>query len=92
VRGRRLAADDRWRGRVIERLMCDFTVDFAKVAPGADLSRELPILAPMVRDGLVEIADSNLVVTESGRPMVRIVAAVFDTYRGPHTAHFSKAV
>ena len=92
VRGRRLAADDRWRGRVIERLMCDFSVDFAMVAPGADLSRELPMLAPMVRDGLVEIADSNLVVTESGRPMVRIVAAVFDAYRGPHTAHFSKAV
>jgi oxygen-independent coproporphyrinogen-3 oxidase len=92
MRGRRLAADDRWRGRVIERLMCDFSVDFAMVAPGADLSRELPMLAPMVRDGLVEIADSNLVVTESGRPMVRIVAAVFDAYRGPHTAHFSKAV
>ena len=72
--------------------MCDFSVDFAAVAPGADLSRELPMLAPMVRDGLVEIADSILVVTETGRPIVRIVAAVFDAYRGPQTAQFSKAV
>jgi oxygen-independent coproporphyrinogen III oxidase len=92
VRGCRLGADDRWRGRVIERLMCDFTVDFAEVAPGADLSRELPMLAPMVREGLIEIADSNLVVTETGRPIVRIIAAVFDVYRGLQTAQFSKAV
>jgi oxygen-independent coproporphyrinogen-3 oxidase len=92
VRGRRLDADDRWRGRVIERLMCDFSVDFAAVAPGADLSRELLMLAPMVRDGLVEIADSNLVVTGLGRPIVRFIAALFDAYRGPQTAQFSSAV
>jgi oxygen-independent coproporphyrinogen-3 oxidase len=92
VRGCRLGADDRWRGRVIERLMCDFTVDFAEVAPGADLSRELPMLAPMVREGLIEIADSNLVVTEMGRPIVRVMASVFDVYRGLQTAQFSKAV
>lgn len=92
VRGRRLDADDRWRGRVIERLMCDFSVDFSIVAPGADLSRELPMLAPMVRDGLVEITDSKLAVTEAGRPVVRIIASAFDTCRRPETAQFSKAV
>jgi oxygen-independent coproporphyrinogen-3 oxidase len=72
--------------------MCDFSVDFAAVAPGADLSRELLMLAPMVRDGLVEIADSNLVVTGLGRPIVRFIAALFDAYRGPQTAQFSSAV
>ena len=92
VRGRRLDDDDRWRGRVIERLMCDFSVDLAAVAPAADLGRELPMLAPMVRDGLVEITDSNLVVTELGRPIVRVVAAVFDVYGRPEAAQFSKAV
>jgi oxygen-independent coproporphyrinogen-3 oxidase len=92
VRGCRLDADDRWRGSVIERLMCDFSVDFTAVAPDADLSRERSMLAPMVGDGLVEMTDSNLIVTELGRPVVRIVAAVFDTFRGPQTAQFSKAV
>jgi coproporphyrinogen III oxidase-like Fe-S oxidoreductase len=46
----------------------------------------------MVRDGLVEIADSNLVVTGLGRPIVRFIAALFDAYRGPQTAQFSSAV
>jgi oxygen-independent coproporphyrinogen III oxidase len=92
VRGHRLNAEDQWRGRVIERLMCDFSVDLAAVAPGADFSRELPMLEPLARDGLVEIKDSRLVVTETGRPVVRVIAAAFDEYRRSQAAQFSKAV
>jgi oxygen-independent coproporphyrinogen III oxidase len=92
IRGCRLDADDRWRGRLIERLMCDFSVDLAAVASGTDFSKELSILAPMVADGLVEIEGTKLIVTEAGRPVVRIVAAAFDGYRRPATAQFSKAV
>ena len=91
-RGCRIDPDDLQRGRIIERLMCDFSVDLSAVAPGADLSRELAMVAPMVRDGLVEISDANLAMTEAGRPVVRIVAAAFDTCRRPHSAQFSKAV
>jgi oxygen-independent coproporphyrinogen-3 oxidase len=92
IRGCRLDADDRRRGQLIERLMCDFCVDLASVAPGADFGKELSILAPMVGDGLLEIEGTKLTVTEAGRPVVRIVAAAFDSYRRPETAQFSKAV
>src|SRR5579871_5927844 len=85
-RGCRIDPDDLQRGRIIERLMCDFSVDLSAVAPGADLSRELAMVAPMVRDGLVEISDAKLAMTEAGRPVVRIVAAAFDTCRRPHSA------
>jgi len=91
-RGCWLDADDRRRGQIIERLMCDFSVNLVAIAPGLDFSAELSLLAPMIGDGLVEINGEGLVVTEAGRSIVRVIAAAFDTYRRPQTAQFSKAV
>ena len=92
MRGHRLDADDSRRGRIIEQLMCDFSVDFAASALDADFSGELLALAPMMRDDLVEIEGNRLIVTEAGRPIVRTVAAVFDRYRGREVVQFSRAV
>jgi oxygen-independent coproporphyrinogen-3 oxidase len=92
ARGCRLDAEDRLRGRIIERLMCDFEVNFNAIAPHTDFSDEFATLGPMIRDGLVEIKDSKLIVTETGRPVVRVLAAAFDTYRRPEAAQFSKAI
>ncbi len=92
ARGCRLDENDRLRGRVIERLMCDFAVDLAAVAPGADFSEELAMLAPMRQDGLVTIDGAKLTMTQGGRAVVRVIAAVFDTYRRARPAQFSKAV
>jgi oxygen-independent coproporphyrinogen-3 oxidase len=72
--------------------MCDFFVDLAAIAPDADFSNELSMRAPMLADGLVQVDGTKLLVTEAGRPIVRVVAATFDRYRGPQIAHFSKAV
>jgi len=92
ARGCRLGAEDLLRARIIERLMCDFEVDFSAVAPHADVNDGFAMLAPMIRDGLVEIKGSKLTVTEAGRPVVRVIAAAFDAYRRPATAQFSKAI
>ena len=92
ARGRRLDEDDLRRARIIERLMCDFSADLSVIAPGVDFSGEFSILAPMIGDRLAEIQGTKLVVTEAGRPVVRVVAAAFDTCRRPQTAQFSKAV
>jgi oxygen-independent coproporphyrinogen III oxidase len=92
VSWRRLDNDDRRRGQIIEKLMCNFSVDLATIAPGVDFGRELSLLAPMIADGIVEVESSRLTVTEVGRPIVRVVAAAFDTYRRPEAAQFSKAV
>ena len=92
ARGCPAGAGDRQRALIIERLMCDFAVDLAAVAPQADFGEELSMLAPMQRDGLLEIEGTKLTVTDAGRSVVRVVAASFDTYRRSKTAQFSKAV
>jgi oxygen-independent coproporphyrinogen-3 oxidase len=92
ARGCRVDAGDRQRGRIIERLMCDFAVDLDAIAPRADFSAELSMLAPMQWDGLVEIDGAKLTVTASGRTVVRVVAAAFDTYRRPQIDRFSTAI
>ena len=92
ARGCRLDETDRQRARIIERLMCDFAVDLGAVAPHADFSEELSLLAPMHWDGLVDINGTKLTVTSAGRAVVRVVAAAFDTYRRPQATQFSKAI
>jgi oxygen-independent coproporphyrinogen III oxidase len=92
VRGCRIDGGDRERARIIERLMCDFAVDLAAIAPSSDFGEELALLAPMQRDGLLTIDGATLTMTEEGRAVVRVVAAVFDTYRRAQPAQFSKAV
>lgn len=89
--------DDRRRRAVIERLMCDFVVDLAKIeaAFGPDpegFTSEMAALAPLVDDGLVEIDPRRVRVTESGRPFVRTVCAAFDRYLDAGRARHSRAV
>lgn len=85
VRGVALSDEDRLRRAVIERLMCDLKADLGALArehgrPATWFDRELAALAPLVRDGLVEIEGPRLRVTEAGRPFVRVAAAAFDAY------------
>ncbi|MHA1537256.1 MAG: oxygen-independent coproporphyrinogen III oxidase [Alphaproteobacteria bacterium] len=90
ARGIALSPDDRLRRGVIERLMCDFEVDLGQhcQAFGADtsvLGEELAALGPLIDDGLVEMRGHEVRVTERGRPLVRVVASIFDHYltKGP---------
>ena len=92
ARGCRCDAEDLQRAAIIERLMCSFEVDLEAVAPGRDFSGELAMLAPLQREGLVDISGGKLAVTDSGRSVVRVVAASFDTYRRSHATQFSTAV
>jgi len=86
-KGVELTTDDKNRRLIIERLMCDLTVD---VGPGYE--DELNNLRPMKNDGVVEISGTTITVTETGRPLVRSVCAVFDTYLNKNKARHSKAV
>lgn len=92
MRGSALDDEDRLRGRIIERLMCDFEVDLVEVAPHADFAEEISMLAPMEREGLVVIRDGKVTTTDTGRPVVRVVASTFDTYRRRQGTQFSTAV
>ncbi|MFB9262362.1 oxygen-independent coproporphyrinogen III oxidase [Bradyrhizobium erythrophlei] len=92
IRGCRLSADDRRRAQIIERLMCEFEVDLAEIAPGVDFGEELAMLQPMQQQGLLTRRGTTLALTEIGRPVARVVAAAFDTYRRPPSRQFSTAI
>jgi len=92
TRGVALAPDDRARGRIIETLMCDFAADPRAIAADFGLNArfddELESLMPLVEQGLAITAGGRVIVTEAGRPFVRLVAAAFDGYlRGGAQRH-----
>jgi oxygen-independent coproporphyrinogen-3 oxidase len=97
ARGLELDDDDRLRGQVFERLLCDGTADTAALGSGFGLGPgwcddELARLAKLAADGLVTIDDGRVTLTAAGRPLARVVASVFDRYLAASTARHSVAV
>ena len=97
ARGVAVTGEDRFRGEIIERLMCDLAVDLGEVCRrhGRELSELGPCLArmaPFIADGLVRLNEGRLTVTSAGRLVVRSVCAAFDDYHAPDAAHHSKAI
>ena len=97
VRGVARSADDRLRGEVIERLMCDFEVDLNAVCqahgttPGA-LEFDGARLDAFRTDGLVATDGNDLRITTAGRPLARAIASVFDAHLAPDAVRHSRAV
>jgi oxygen-independent coproporphyrinogen-3 oxidase len=97
ARGLRLTPDDRLRGAIIERLMCDLTVDVGSVCRAhrmdtARLRSSFAALAPLVADGLVQVEGRRVTVPESARPFMRLAASAFDAYLQSEGARYSRAV
>lgn len=91
ARGVALTDEDRLRGAVIERIMCDLAVDIGPLARsfGLDpstLDESRPSLAALTADGLVARDGPVITVTERGRPFLRHVAAAFDAYLDPQSS------
>ena len=86
LRGIELGFDDLVRRDVIQRVMCDFALDFSDVeaAHGIDFPRyfapELEALDTLMDDGLIEIDERRLAITARGRLLVRAVAMRFDRH------------
>jgi oxygen-independent coproporphyrinogen-3 oxidase len=101
ARGLELGGEDRLRRAVIERLMCDLSVDVGAIAaahgrPPEHFDSTLAGLGSLAADGVVVIERRRLTVPESARPMVRAAAAAFDTYlaasQASGTARHSRAI
>ncbi|SJM32046.1 Oxygen-independent coproporphyrinogen-III oxidase [Mesorhizobium delmotii] len=97
VRGIALSDDDRVRGWIIERLMCDFAfsaVDlverFGKAGQKLLLESSTMALHDPVR--LLELDGDRFVVPAESRPFVRSIAARFDKYFQSGRARHSVAV
>jgi oxygen-independent coproporphyrinogen-3 oxidase len=97
ARGLALTGEDKVRGYVIERLMCDLTFSTADLirkfgwAAEAVLDEARELIDPS-RDGLIEHTADGFRVTERGRPFLRSIAAHFDAYLGARAARHAAGV
>lgn len=96
VRGVALTDEDRFRGDIIEALMCRRSVDLQAVCarhgwPISTLAPEREALRKMVEDGLVELSGDTVAMTQLGQPWLRSVARVFDGRSGAQS-RFSRVL
>ncbi len=89
ARGLVLSHDDMARRRLIEKLMCRFRIDFAA---HPDVPIPYGALAPLAADGIIELDDNGLTVTDAGRRLTRIVASCFDPYFDKDAGRHAKAI
>jgi len=100
MRGVELNADDLLRRTVIQKLMCNFELDFDSVGAEYGVSfadyfaPDLAALVPLAADGLVELDGRSVRVTPRGRLLVRTVAMQFDRYlrEAQAKAQYSKVI
>ena len=97
ARGHALTGQDQLRAEVIERIMCDGSVDLAAAGRGLGFggdwyAQEIPDLLRMQEDGLLTFEGGRLTLAAEGLPLARVVASVFDTYLRNSTARHSVAV
>ncbi|MRS17194.1 oxygen-independent coproporphyrinogen III oxidase [Enterobacteriaceae bacterium RIT691] len=85
-RGIALTQDDCIRRDVIKSLICNFRLDFADVEKAWDVdfadyfAEDLKLLAPLAKDGLVDVNEKGIQVTGKGRLLIRNICMCFDTY------------
>ena len=95
-KGRAFAPQDRLRAAVIERIMCDYRVDLDEVCGhfGADPNALLANgeLDQLCADGIARRERNVIAIADGARPLVRVLAAVFDQYLGNAPARYSRAV
>jgi oxygen-independent coproporphyrinogen-3 oxidase len=92
-----LSPDDRLRGAVIERLMCDLAVDVGAVArangfPETALDAALAAAASLIEDGLCTVEGRRLAMRTDARRLVRAAAALFDAGLSEAGARHARAV
>lgn len=97
AKGVTLGNEDRLRRAVIERLMCDLAVDVGETArrhgePADRFDRDLEAMDDLVAAGVAVIEGRRLSVPEAARPLMRIVAARFDSYLAGGEGKHSRAV
>jgi oxygen-independent coproporphyrinogen-3 oxidase len=92
VKGLALSDDDRLRGAMIERLMCDLELDLGAFGGAARFTAEIDQLQPLADAGLVVRDGERVVMTPEGRPYVRIAAAAFDAWLAAGRTRHSLAV
>lgn len=92
-RGYVLDADDRIRRDLIMTLLCRMHVDLEElgrrwgIVPAVYFASELASLRELERDGLVVASETQIILTDAGRPLARAVAMQFDRYLARPAVH-----
>ncbi len=93
ARGHTFRGDDLLRARLIEMLMCDFATDDAELQAEFGITRAgLDALYRPVQGhfgDFVRRTARGLEIPASGRPLTRMIAAMFDAYAMAKTGHSS---
>lgn len=97
ARGVALTDEDRFRGEIIERLMCEFEADLQAICARHGRSPEVLAamqerLQPFRHDGLVEGEGGKVRIVGAGRLLVRSICAALDEYFAPEEGRHSKAL
>jgi oxygen-independent coproporphyrinogen III oxidase len=97
VKGYALTADDRLRAEIIERIMCDFSVDLDPICarhglPAQAMLQSAPRLRDLISDGILTLDGTSLAVADDSRFLVRSVAAAFDAHLDGSRQLHSRAV
>ena len=92
-RGHRFAGEDRLRARIIEALMCDFTVSRAEILRDFDVTpQRLETLfrhAAADFGNMVLITDEAFMIPDRAKPLTRMIARAFDAYDSARAQHSS---
>jgi oxygen-independent coproporphyrinogen-3 oxidase len=100
-RGISLSAEDVLRRSVIESIMCHGSLDFTEYEDRYQLdfndyfAPEIHHLQGLANDGLIDLLETGLEVTPTGRVLLRHVAMAFDEYlprETPNQSRFSRVI
>lgn len=87
-RGILRSAEDRERGAIIERLLCEGHAQIGSLLA----AQTACALQPFVARGLASLDDNRLTITAEGLPYSRTIAALLDPYRAIESHAFSSAI
>jgi len=97
ARGYHLTPEDRLRAELIERVMCDLTVDIDAVCARHPV--DSGVLAPsrcalerLAQEGVVDFDGSRVLLPEDARLFVRKVASTFDAHLDQAPRQYSRTV
>lgn len=97
-KGYRLSPEDQRRRTIIMSIMCTRKLDFADLSATLQMdfertyAAELAMLEDLITDGVLQREASGLSVTETGLPLLRVIAMKFDAYLRPDAKKHSKTI
>lgn len=88
-RGITLSSQDINAREIIMKLMCNFEVHFGAYG---DVKIDRHQLAHLAQDGLIDMEEGRIRMTDLGKPFTRVVASCFDPYLNQEENRHAKAV